>query len=586
MANTETDYAYKTLYVDFNYQDSFYSQRIEHRLVKIPRPIKIKHPLTKATKIFGNLMLMYQNETHFPDLISGIEVMDEAKCKKFGLLECNTEVFPHPNVNLSPMDCLIYSGEKTKEPIAKLKVNNFCNPVNAGALWNNLDNLFYLTNQLEKYTFSDAFNQALKEHIDFDLKERIVKCARCSTIMNPEKTTAIEYATKRCSGCIQANKDVIMREFQQLVKREPNNMFFKVGKNNNYHYDSKENFEIYSAGGEISAHYPILDMEEIMKTADALPNQEMDMCIMGLGSAGSGLIDQIGRTQILNKYTLIDFDSVENKNLRNQLYTSRDVGGYKSEQMAEIMRRMRSNTTGLTIKHFNRKFETVDSFSYTDFKYTLLGFDTIKTRFKALTDILSSKINTKYIMDTRYDGLTASVYMVDRENSDEVEYYKECLLQDGEALEHEEKDDEWKDIDINNPNFMALVREYDPQHGGCSRFCTDVVRCQDPNSGRGIQLCHLPVSERCGQARTDCSGFDTDCLPAMVAYMNKHQRPYKGANDVNNITCTAWNIIDIYKFASTFLTSAIRDIEEGKPKPFTHIEVSTDGLPQSMVYKS
>ena len=50
-------------------------------------------------------------------------------------------------------------------------------------------------------------------------------------------------------------------------------------------------------------------------------------------------------------------------------------------------------------------------------------------------------------------------------------------------------------------------------------------------------------------------------------------------------SCVKQNFIDIYKYASSFVFAAIREIESGNPKPFTHIEASTDVLPKSMILR-
>ena len=51
----------------------------------------------------------------------------------------------------------------------------------------------------------------------------------------------------------------------------------------------------------------------------------------------------------------------------------------------------------------------------------------------------------------------------------------------------------------------------------------------------------------------------------------------------SNNSCYHYNIIDIYKFSSSFITCAIRNIYGDKPKGFTHIETTTNGLPKSLV---
>jgi hypothetical protein len=72
--------------------------------------------------------------------------------------------------------------------------------------------------------------------------------------------------------------------------------------------------------------------------------------------------------------------------------------------------------------------------------------------------------------------------------------------------------------------------------------------------------------------------------------MEVYERCKEKCKDIRRIdipaaesSCLRQNFIDIYKYASTFVFAAIREIEAGNPKPFTHVEAQTDKFPSHMV---
>ena len=68
--------------------------------------------------------------------------------------------------------------------------------------------------------------------------------------------------------------------------------------------------------------YPIITYKQALEIQDRLPRQPIDMIVAGLGSAGSGILDQVARSNLVNSFYLVDPDIIEEKNLRNQWYTN------------------------------------------------------------------------------------------------------------------------------------------------------------------------------------------------------------------------------------------------------------------------
>ena len=79
------------------------------------------------------------------------------------------------------------------------------------------------------------------------------------------------------------------------------------------------------------------------------------------------------------------------------------------------------------------------------------------------------------------------------------------------------------------------------------------------------------------------------CKQRWIQVYNEHKEKcdelFREEPPQEESSCVKWNLIDIYKFASSFVFAAIRDIEDGKEKQFTHVEATTDGLPRSIVLR-
>ena len=219
--------------------------------------------------------------------------------------------------------------------------------------------------------------------------------------------------------------------------------------------------------------------------------------------------------------------------------------------------------------------------------FTVLAFDSINTRLEAFKYIQEGKIKTKFIVDTRYDDLECSIYFIDTEDENQMKYYEQSLLSDKAELDKvkAKKLASIVELDKVNPKWTSpRVRKYWEDNLGFISECSDCRHKLCPN-GEGLL---------CGNA----SCGSKQCVDNLVKYLNNNNSPVhssvksieldeadikylSGLSDDNS--CYHYNIIDIYKYASAFITCSIRSLYNSKPKKFTHVEVTTTDMPTSMV---
>lgn len=220
-----------------------------------------------------------------------------------------------------------------------------------------------------------------------------------------------------------------MAEFKQHIQEE--GYYIKL-KRERYYRFVKE----LPPAEEISSYYPVFTTEELRKIVGELPREHFDVGVFGCGSANSGIIYQLARCNMFNKFLLLDFDTVELKNVRNQIYTNNSLCSRKTYSMGNYI--LSTDTTSSKtriVRHVDDRVEN-KKFATLEFDYLLVGFDNIEAREVVLNKIKSGEIKTKYLIDTRYQGLTSSLYFIDVSKSEQLKFYEEQLLEDKKLLEN------------------------------------------------------------------------------------------------------------------------------------------------------
>ncbi len=298
-----------------------------------------------------------------------------------------------------------------------------------------------------------------------------------------------------------------------------------------------------------------------------VPRTEYNVCCVGCGSAGSNILDQMIRLNYFDKgYVLIDFDIVEDKNLRNQMYNRNSIYGYKTTELRSILRNIRNVNV---IEHKN-KYEDCPFENY-KFDYIISGFDSIECRLGLLEKILNKKIEAKYLIDARYNDLDASLFMVDLANEEEIKYYHKLLLQDLEEF-NKNKIEYYPATEWDEASIRKLHEKTHLLTSGCSNVGEMVTGI---NSNICTQCCcnQLPVCQ------------SHECFETIKKFFVKNDYKVPAKYKEKENSCLAENIIHIYKLVSSWVTANIRSIETDNKKLFTHVDITAEPLPRAMVLR-
>lgn len=401
------------------------------------------------------------------------------------------------------------------------------------------------------------------------------------SVDNSRKDYPIPYADKSAKILPKAHKLELVTGYFDFKKSILNGLdvqssgyYVKYTDQSRYSHCN----ELPKDTSKLSKYYPIIKAKDLKDEIDKIPKKSVDLIALGLGSAGSGVIDQLMRTTMAKSYVVVDFDMVESKNLRNQMYSRRHVGDYKSRAMESMIVNI---VSGLECISYNTKFQEVP-FNRFKTKYIQLGFDSIKTRVEAFKKVADGTIEAEYIIDTRYDDLEASIYFVDVKDKAQMDYYYQQLMSDGEALEGEAIEQKpipwkkWTQKEIKPISDRTSIGSCAPFHErlGVSCPCNTTDTCL-------LGSCY---SRECMLAHQEVYNKNKITREAVETAWKAIYGAGRTAPTVES-SCVKWNIIDIYKFASAYVISAIREIKDGKDKPFTHVEVTTNGMPKHIVMK-
>lgn len=397
--------------------------------------------------------------------------------------------------------------------------------------------------------------------------DRCLKDGRGSFIKRT--APAVQLLTKFTMQQMTEDIDALKTKIEGMdLPVDDSQVMVKLLNNTYYSRIKTADLEKYEQEGRISAYYPVITFENTQNILENLPKIEVPMGVMGLGSASTGILDQIVRGTFFNKYLLCDFDTIEEKNLRNQWYVRNQVGQTKTQASRTTIGTIKNlSSTEVILK--NCKFQEAHLEAY-DFKYLISGFDSIECRLELLDYVQTGKTKAKYIIDTRYDDLSSSIFFVDTNNPDEMEYYKQGLLSDKEAFDkiREEKSlQSWE-------QFQEWLEKHNVFTSGCATFCSDIDKLLEQDF----------VACPCEDSTIECRS--QECLGFFKRMWEDHKDVIKRACYTEaESSCLRQNFIDIYKFTSSFVFAAVRAIESDEGKPFTHIDATTEGIPRSMIIR-
>lgn len=481
------------------------------------------------------------------------------------------EYYSHINIASEEEQYNIIISRNEKDQVTHYIVLHFqsvCSPINSFHFFNKKEDelLLILKGQFMGQNGNSPFQRV--QHVNNCVKDYIITDENGSILKRNKPI--LQLLTEYSDYNIRHNMDYVLQNIrEQELPTSDKQVMIKPKAQNRYICIDKDKIDQY----DISEYYPIITFEQIQNLQKDIPAIEIDMACLGLGSAGSGILDQVGRSIMINSYLLCDYDIVEEKNLRNQFYTTGDLRHSKTGSAKTKLAHMRP---GYHIDSQNKIITSNSRFQqanlpYYAFKYVVSGFDSIDARIELLQYVKEGKCKTKYLIDTRYDDLTASVLFIDVENAEQMAYYEKGLAQCKEHFDEIQKKQTIQTFE----EFIKELKKQNTFKSSCYETKLHIL---------GEEEADL-VCDICDDPEHGCKS--DKCLEYWKEAFDKHlpkiQEIYK--KEPEESSCVKHNFIDIYKYASSFVFAAIREIENGEAKPFTHIECSTDVIPKSMILK-
>lgn len=542
----------------------------EARLIKVGTA-KWTNGLTKRPQNVEDVYILGFKSSGRPLIINYLSIFTEDKNDKYII----NDRFSHVNMSIH-RDIRIYSlvGDGKILP-AEFKIQfegqEFCNPITALHVLetNEKDISTLLKVTLSSQNYDDAYSSY--ESVTNGSLDLAVSCRSCGRYLLKDNASPIELILGT-SGSTLTKLDTfdLNRRLRDLVSLKKDEVWAK--KKTEKYYTKLKKASLRKSKELYSDYYPAFDYKSIQRMEIEIPKDKYDLGVYGLGSAGTAILDQVCRSNWIKNIYLCDFDTVEAKNMINQWYDKYDICSSKAK--ASVNRiynldRPSSNVIGTKfyVECDTKKFQDTDLESKS-FKYVVSGFDSIEARMKFLNAILDGKIEAKYLIDCRYLDLACSIYMIDLENTEEVEFYKANLEADAELIK------------IRNEKEKLTREEFEDWYIRKGYFNNGCYDCR-----RNI-LKEPDVSYKCKPRCFDfCGCGSSECIDYLYElYLSSCPNPKVSRTDAS---CVKYNYIDIYKYVGAIVFGAFRNIENKNEKPFALVEAETDvkGLPSCMVVR-
>ena len=168
---------------------------------------------------------------------------------------------------------------------------------------------------------------------------------------------------------------------------------------------------------------------DYLRQLELIPPQHADRLsatVLGCGASGSAtavILAQMGVKDI----SVWDFDSVEAHNLPNQAYDLEDIGKFKVDALARIIKAK----TGFDIETHN---ERVEKQNIMPRRYVFMMVDSMKARKEIFENCIYRKaFNTDLVVETRMGPDAGRCYAFNPNQPREVEEWKKTLYSDDNA---------------------------------------------------------------------------------------------------------------------------------------------------------
>lgn len=541
------------------------------RLIKVGTA-KWTNGLTKRPQSVEDVYILGFKSSDRPLVINNLSIFSSDIDDKFII----NDIFSHVNMS-------VFRGNHYYDLIGDGKIlpskftvhfegQEFCNPITALHVLetNEKDISTLLKVTLSSQNFDDAYSpyqSVLNKQADY-----AVTCSVCGRFLLKDNASPIEMILGTTgSNLTRLETSNLNKRLRELVNLEKNEVWAKKKDENKYKKIKKSSLrksrELYSD------YYPAFDYKAIQQMEIEIPKDKYDLGVYGLGSAGTAILDQVCRSNWIKNIYLCDFDRVEGKNMINQWYDRNKIGFSKISASTDLIYSLnRPSSDGLIGTDFfvetdTKKFQDTE-LETKSFKYVVSGFDSIEARMEFLNAILDGKIEAKYLIDCRYLDLACSIYMIDLENLEEVEFYKANLEADAELIK------------IRNEKEKLTREEFADWYNRKGYF---QLGCMDCRKNILKEETIFPNCEP--RFLGSCSCRSSMCVDYLYGlYLKSCPNPQISRTDAS---CVKYNYIDIYKYVGAIVFGALRKIENENEKPFALVEAETDvkGLPNCMVVR-
>jgi hypothetical protein len=402
---TNNTYTLKTRIEDENRSD-YYNEglviRKKHTIIPFGRDINLSVPATRSKEKLSK-----------DDIII---VVDNEQNRLWYL--ASKIIFRHPNLKRNEQGTRTFPGDDeykhtytfcTSVPPHKMLQDN---PRAAGII---------VLQQLETTNLGSPLDRDSGSLASLITGERVMKCCKCNTTIKKSQPP-LRKVLRLCSRC------ELKPEYLEEIHHKKEGVWLKKIQDTDYVLYPTDNGE-----EELSTYYKPIQASEL--GIEHIPKKEYDMCVVGLGSAGTQILQQVCRTTLAESYLFIDDDIVERKNKRNQWYTEAYINRSKAFSSKYIIEAAHSASPGVVA--CNAKLDPATHFFNTKIKYLVAGLDNLETRLQILEAIEKDPELCEYLIDARYDGDSASLYLIPTNNKDAMKYYREALEEDMKIIPEE-----------------------------------------------------------------------------------------------------------------------------------------------------
>ena len=168
-----------------------------------------------------------------------------------------------------------------------------------------------------------------------------------------------------------------------------------------------------------------MNLSKSLEYFDPLNQVKGTIHIIGIGAMGSRIAELLARLGI-RKINIWDMDTVEDKNVANQIYTHKHIGMNKTDALEEILKEINPNIT--VVKHGEYTDEMLSG-------YIFLCVDSIEVRYKIAKKFENSNY-VKAMYDTRMRLEDAQSYGALWSNSEQRKQFINSMdFSDDEAKE-------------------------------------------------------------------------------------------------------------------------------------------------------